>query len=392
MTEMKAHILWLASAWPNRLSPFNGDFVQRHAQAASAFVPIHVITVVRDVQGMVTRSVHKEVKHRGDLTETVIYYYCPDRFGTVIGKIRSAILYRKYLREAVREHMEQQGLPRCVHVHWGMKAGMEAMRIKRKWGVPYFVTEHWTGFLPEAADNFSQLPPVIRNTWKRILYGSAGCIAVSETLAAALRKRFPGLPVSVIPNVVDTSVFYPRKASVVPHRFIHISGMDDFKDPASLFKAFRAVLNTVPDAELHIYGTASPQMKELADRTGITPAVSFHAEVPQPELADAMVTAAALILYSRYETFGCVIIEANACGVPVIVSDLPVFRESVEQGVNGLLAAPGDPAALAAAMLQMIRERERFNTQVIAQRTIQAYAYPVVGEQLATLYSNTGRS
>lgn len=384
-------MLWLVSAWPSRLSPFNGDFVQRHAIATSDFVPVHVIFVVRDPKGEVTRSVLKETRSTGSLTETVIYYYCPDTAFPLIGKIRSAYLYRRHFREAIRQQTEQHGLPAHVHVHWGMKAGMEAMRMRRKWGIPYFVTEHWTGFLQEATDRFDKLPHVIRQTWKRVLYASSGVQAVSEALASALRTRFSGLPVSVIPNVVDTSVFFPRPGNVAPYRFIHVSGMDDFKDPHSLFTAFRLVLEKYPDAELQVYGHASAQMKALAASAGAGHRVYFHGEVPQQELATAMCASTALVLYSRYETFGCVIIEAHACGVPVIVTDLPVFRERVTQGQDGLLVKAGDPAALASAMLQMIQERESYDPASISTKASRSYAYPVVGKRIADAYGkNSG--
>ncbi len=380
------YVLWLASAWPNRLSPYNGDFVMRHAQATSAFVKIHVVSVVRDVSGVVTKSVLREEKTTGGLTETIIYYYCPKGIIPIANTFRSVLQYRGLLRESVRQVFNEKGMPRCMHVHWGMKAGLEAMYVKRKWKIPYIVTEHWTGFLPEASDHFGKQRAIIRKTWTRLLYGASECQVVSATLKDAMLKRFPGLSVSVIPNVTDTRIFFPREMPVHTKRFIHVSGLDDFKDPGTLFHAFQQLLKQVPDAELFIYGSEKKEFRQLAETLGISDQVRFHAEVPQQVLAEAFNTSAALILCSRYETFGCVQTEANACGLPVIVSDLPVFRERVREGVNGSLVPSGDPAALAAAMLRIVKGDAHWNKDLIARETAEKYAYPVIGKMIAASY------
>jgi glycosyltransferase involved in cell wall biosynthesis len=103
-------------------------------------------------------------------------------------------------------------------------------------------------------------------------------------------------------------------------------------------------------------------------------------------LAEAFNTSAALILCSRYETFGCVQTEANACGMPVIVSEIPVFRERVRESVNGLLVSPGDPTALADAMLRIIKGDVHWDKNAIAQEIGQKYAYPVIGKMIAASY------
>lgn len=68
----------------------------------------------------------------------------------------------------------------------------------------------------------------------------------------------------------------------------------------------------------------------------------LYEEMSQESLVKFLQPATALILVSSYETFGCVLIEANACGVPVIVSDIPVFHETVKQEVNGVFTKLND--------------------------------------------------
>ena len=96
----------------------------------------------------------------------------------------------------------------------------------------------------------------------------------------------------------------------------------------------------------------------------------------------------ALILYSRFETFGCVLIEANACGIPVVVSDLEVFHEIVEEGINGIFAAGDKSAVLAEKLKQFVLQRTNFDKSLIAKAAAEKYNYKKVGRQFFDLYKN----
>jgi glycosyltransferase involved in cell wall biosynthesis len=108
----------------------------------------------------------------------------------------------------------------------------------------------------------------------------------------------------------------------------------------------------------------------------------------QSELVKLVQTSDALILYSRYETFGCVLIEANACGVPVIVSDVPVFHENVQEGFNGILAKNEDPAALAEKLSLFLDNQYSFRKNDIITFTKDKFSYKRIG----TMYSEWYKS
>jgi hypothetical protein len=70
-----SYVLWLPSWYPCKLTPYDGDFIQRHARAVSQYIPVHVIHLVRDKDGKITKDVEIISNHDGELTETIIYYY-----------------------------------------------------------------------------------------------------------------------------------------------------------------------------------------------------------------------------------------------------------------------------------------------------------------------------
>lgn len=367
--------------------PFNGDFIKRHAEAVSLLSEVSVIHVIRDTKGVVTKDVKFEESVRDGLIEIIIYYYTPSYKNSIVDKFFSEIKYRNLFKKAINDYLESTGKPDLVHVHIGMKAGVIALWLKKKMSIPYIISEHWSGFLPESNEKFRDQPDYFRSLWKKVISGSAALNAVSMHLAEAIKKHFGKKEVVVIPNVVDTSIFYPATSNTNEIRFIHISGLEELKNPREIIQAFAIVLNKYPEAVLDIFGPENKQLEYIVIENQLEKNIFFHKEIPQPELAEYVRKSIALILFSRYETFGCVIIEANACGVPVIVSNIPVFHETVTEGVNGIFVKTFDPIDLADKMIEMIKTRTAFDSTTIVN-TVSRYRYVMVANQFSELYDN----
>lgn len=384
---MDKSILWLASWYPNKCSPFNGDFIKRHAEAVSLFEEVQVIHVTRDSTGMVTKNVLTEETVQGQLTETIIYYYSP-QYPFFFDKLFSERKYRQLYKEAVRNYTSKNGKPDLVHVHVAMKAGVIALWIKRTMAIPFVLSEHWSGFLEEAKERFEQLPFYFRSLWKKVMRKAEGCSTVSQYLGRAVKNKFPFVETVIIPNVVDTAIFYPAEVEKKELKFIHISGLDELKNPKEIIEAFRIVWNKYPGAVLEVFGSTNKEIVQFSDSLQLAGKVKFHEEVPQQLLAKELNQSVALILYSSYETFGCVLIEANACGVPVIVSDIPVFHENIQESVNGFFVKPHDPTALAGKMIWAIENRPLIDRRAVATMTGSKFSYSKVGEQFSNWYKD----
>ena len=348
---------------------------------------VQVIYVVRDINGKVTKGVLEVASEKNKLKEKVIYYYTAPTGVSIIDKYLSEKKYRKLYKNAILNFIERSGIPDLTHIHVGMKAGSIARWLKKAKNVPYVISEQWTGFLAEANEKITELPFYIQSLWKRVVYDASGFSAVSRYLADALQKRFAIEKIRIIPNLVDTTIFYPAPILQKSPRFIHISTLVEFKNPASIIKAFAIVREKYPTATLDIFGPENKQLKGLVTALQLENIISFHEEIPQLQLAEFIRQSAALILYSSYETFGCVIIEANACGVPVIVSNIPVLHEIVEEGVNGSFAKANDSSALADTIITMIENMSTYDNAIIAKKTTSKYSYEVVGKEFSLWYS-----
>lgn len=367
--------------------PYNGDFIKRHAEAVSLFEDITVIHVVRDTAGQVTKSVHTETKKQNNLTEVIIYYYVPSRQIEFLEKIISFRKYKSVYKAAIRNHINENGKPDLVHVHMGMQPATVALWLNKNLQVPIIVTEHWTGFLKEAVERFSMLPFYVRRQWQRLIKKAASVSVVSEYLGKGMTSLFSSDNIKIFPNVVNDVVFkYSIKKQNENPVFLHVSGLDDFKNPLLILEALKNFHTEYPGATMNIIGSTRKEIIEKAAEMNLQDVVFFYPEMPQSELCEYMSKADALILYSKYETFGCVIIEANACGTPVIVSDIPVFHETVAAGVNGVFAGKENVQLLLEKMKWVIGNRSQFNGNAISQTALSKYGYKTVGKQFSDWY------
>ena len=381
-------ILWLASLYPSKLFPYDGDFIQRHASAASLFCNVEVIHVVKDTDGKITSDVKEIVTIHEQLRERIIYYKPIKTSISFVDRFLSSVKYNKVSRKAVKKYISENEKPEFVHLHMAMKAGLTALWLKRKYQVPYILTEHWGGYLAEAKPNISDYNFVYRNYWRAIITEAKICTFVSEALQKHMVCTYKIKDSIVIPNVVNTDIFHPvEKEQVNIIRFVHISTLIYQKNPEAILTALSLLKNDY-DFQLELYGTVSQALKDLIHELGLQQRVFINGEVSQQQLAKSLQQADALILYSRFETFGCVLIEANACGVPAIVSELQVFHEIVEEGVNGLFVEGENSVALAEKLKQFILQKNTFDKTGIAASAAEKYNYKKIGQQFLNLYNN----
>ena len=222
-------ILWLASWYPNKLAPFDGDFIQRHARAAALYNDIHVIHVVGDGRGIIQNNVHEDLHQSQNLVEQVIYFR---KSNTFTGRMLAHYQWADHFKKAVKKYIASQGKPDIVHVHVGMKAGIIALWIKNRYKIPFVVTEHWGIYNDVVDDSYSSKPAWFKKYTQRIFKEAIKFISVSKYLAVGVNRLVSVKPYEVIPNAVDTELFFYNATGQGIFRFIHVSNMVQLKNVA----------------------------------------------------------------------------------------------------------------------------------------------------------------
>lgn len=171
----------------------------------------------------------------------------------------------------------------------------------------------------------------------------------------------------LIPGGVDLDRFTPREAPgdpTGPRRLLYVGRVERssrWKGLHVLLEALPLVLRDVPDAVVEIVGDgdAVGDLRQLAARLGVEDHVAWRGGLHGQELVDAYRCADALVLPSLTdaENAPLVVLEAMACGTPVVASRAGGIPHLVEHGVTGELTEPGDAAALAAACVLVLSDR-----------------------------------
>ena len=380
------NVLWLASWYPNRTDSFNGDFIMRHAKAVAPFVNrLTVIAAVKD-ENLKAGSSQIDCSVEGNIT-TYIIYYGRSRWGQPVEKIFSIKKYLSLHRQLFKKILEEKGKPDIVHVHVAMKAGLFANELKKKYNIPYIVTEQWTGYFKTARPNIFTMGFLFNRLTKSVLNNASLLLPVSSYLGKVINSNITTVKYVTVPNVVDTSIFFPvNHVENETMQLVHVSVMGYQKNAESMFEALSIFKQKGGKFLMQIFGPPPVHLIEMVKQKGLDNEIIFKGEVTQAELAPAIQAADALVLYSRYETFGCVLIEANACGVPVIVSRFPVFDEFITEEVNGVFADGDNPVALAATLENFYSKRKNFNRERIAAEAKEKFCYDTVGKMIKDIY------
>jgi len=218
-------------------------------------------------------------------------------------------------------------------------------------------------------------------------------IAVSHATEGWAEKFFPGT-YWIIPNGVDLNRFHPDAKPALPvglhPRLLFVGRLEKRKGLEYLIRAMPEVRNKFPDTTLTVvgHGPLRVYFHKLASQLGISDAIQFVGPVPNNRLAPYYTSATIYISPSiGREAMGIVLIEAMACGVPVIASDIVGYNEVIENGVNGILCSPGDVKSLNEAIIHLLsspalrkslstraimRARE-FDWQVVTQKVVDVY-------------------
>ncbi|MBZ4191212.1 glycosyltransferase [Niabella beijingensis] len=370
-------VLWLCSWYPNKVAPFEGDFVQRHAQAASLYNQIHVIKVTPDPEGKGVTSVLRENPGYPHLIEEHIYY--PKRPG-IAGKLRSYFYWYHLYKKAVTRYISTNGKPDLVHVHIPFKSGLIAQWIKKKYGIPYVVTEHWGGYNTQVENNYRQRPFWFRQVIRDTLKNAAAVHSVSRYLGVRLREWVWPVEYTVIPNVVNTRLFFagpPKTGNSFD--LLHISTGASVKNVQGIINAFLKLDPLV--YSLKLLGLTEALKAQLRREY---PQVLSEGTVSYEQVGEELRKSNALLIFSHAENSPCVIGEALCCGVPVIATDVGGIAELVDAS-DGILVTAGDEEGLVAAIERMYADYMYFPDQ-LAEKAAERYSYQAIGKQFDEWY------
>lgn len=316
---------------------------------------------------------------QGILTWRVSHFFPP--------KLTSLLIQswiRKYVRALVK-YIEAEGRPDLVHAQ-SYLAGMVCAELHRKSKIPFIITERVstfiTGRVPKRYESF------IRDSFNK----ASGITCVSPGLKSYL-LNYTNKPIEVIPNFYDPSVFYRDTGIQKFKKFTWLSVGEPayVKGLDLLLNAYAKVRQKFHDVEMELILIdrirGQKELVELSRQLGIDNQISWRGLISHTEVAGIMRQSHVLVSASRTETFGKSILEAQACGLPVVATKTDGASFILNSSEQGILVALNDVDALAKEMEEMCKEHSSYHSGAIVASVKSRFRKDVVMEKWKNYYS-----
>lgn len=379
------HVLVIPSWYATAANPVRGSFFKEQAlalQRASMRVGVLVIPArVRTWHGLAEiRRARGRASQLVQRDDQGLPTYQLDWWGLAPSLLPQRRL--EVVLQAFDRYVAEQGPVDVIHAHGSLYAGYMAAHLRAERGIPVVLTEHMTALVN------GRLFPDQRARAAHAVASADRCLAVGTRLAAALRRLVPGVDVQVVGNVIDTDFFTPASSPPARQPFVMtvVGGLVPRKGVDVLIEAFQRVFRGQP-VTLQVVGKGRERqrLEQLVQRWGIGAQVRFHGALSRVAVRDLLRTSHALVSASHLETFGVTLIEAMACGLPVVATRSG-GPEDIVTSESGLLVPPGDPAALAEALSTLVRDYDRFDPRTIRGECITRFSEAAITSTLRAIY------
>jgi L-malate glycosyltransferase len=367
------NILVLTHSYPDSKSKWRGIFVQEQVKALSLKHEVTVVYFKVDYSHFAPFSDYSFLKNQNKkVTE----------YEVTINKSFPVITQIKYLSNTYRfiknEILNLKKID-IIHSHFSYPAGFMGTIIQKRIKIPCIITEHtWIKKYFRSYIHEKCVLYALRN--------SSGFVSVSNALKSDI-SFYCNRNISVIPNVIEVDKFHitekPRRETF---NLGILGGMGNYRKGLDILIKSLSLLKET-DLLLHIGGDGIylETFKLLAKELGVYEKCKFYGEILTEDISGFYSRLDVFVLASRDETFGVVVVEAMACGLPVIATDCGGPKEIITKE-TGLLVEKENPEQLARAIIFMSENLHLFKSDLIRKYATEKYGQKLFVESITRYY------
>ncbi len=289
-----------------------------------------------------------------------------------------------------------------VHAHWIIPQGVIACLCKKIFNIPYIVSIHGSDIM---AFDKSFNNSVFRKLYIIVL-NNAAFVTANSNKTAEIVNRISNLDVEIIPMGVDLDLFNPNqtfkkeKGAKPNQEILFVGRLIDWKGVSYLVDAILKIKSSYPKIILKIIGDG-PELSSLQARVKklkLQKNVIFLKAVPNYKLPDIYRNADVFVIPSiindngETEGLGTVALEAMACGVPVIGTNVGGIPDIIKDRVTGLLVDEKNSEAIADSIIEIMENKPlRDDLSKNAHEFIQKrFSWDIISERFIKLYKKVG--
>ena len=289
-------------------------------------------------------------------------------------KLLGLILFKRYVKEF--------GKPDIIHCHSVMMGGWLTEKISDKHNIPFIITEHNSLF-------FEGYHKRLYSKISEICNKASKCISVSSDYCEKLKIIIPNSPNWISHNNIVKSDFLISKIvkkNKEPFVFLSISNLAKHKNVPLVLKSFKKFNLKHPKSMLKIVGVGTEEgsLKRLKDKLEIKN-VSFLGMKTRKEVVEEFNKSNVFILGTTYETFGVVLVESLAMGVPVIVTDCGGSNDIMNRQV-GRVTKQNDVEDMYNSMIEIYKKYDRFEPEKLREHVKSNFSDSRLSKKLINYY------
>ncbi len=278
-----------------------------------------------------------------------------------------------------------------IHAHsYGAHHTDKAIKMAYKNGIPSILT---TYLHPASHSHHKMLRTIYDSTiGKKTLERCTSIITLTKNEGDYIGRRFniPMEKINVISSGIDLGKFRDLGYDKDEDILLFVGRLSPVKRLDLLLRALAKVKKNIPNVKLRIIGKdwgVKPQLVEMTKTLNIENNVKFLEELHFEELIEHYNRAKALVLTSRFETFGVVIMEAIGCGTPVVVTKVGGIPEVV--GNAGILCEENEES-VSKGIIEILSNPEKYRTlKENTKRRRELFSWDKVAEKVKSLYEDT---
>ncbi|WP_373766302.1 glycosyltransferase [Glaesserella sp.] len=378
------HILFLPSWYPLNAGDLNGSFFREQAKAlAKAGMTVGIVVPqLRSItlgKKAILGSYQTEVWEDGNI---IAYMKHGVRWFPRIPYIDMNMWVKEGL-VAFEKYIQEQGKPDVIHVHSIVSAGPLALKIYKKYKIPFCITEHSTVFGRNLVESWK---------WK-ILEESArfakAKIAVSASLADTLKQKLTHDDWDVIPNLLDEFFVSNYQVKDKKNQICAVGFLHEKKGFDILISAFALIHQDYPNLKLCIGGDGAQRQRlmQLIEQLNLQEKVMLLGRLSRSEVCYLMQESLFYVVSSHIETFGVVAIEALSQGLPVVSTRCGGTESILVEG-DGIFVDVNSVEALAKGMIELLEKYDDYDVESIRRRCVERFAEKAFVEKMERVYRN----
>lgn len=295
--------------------------------------------------------------------------------------------------EMFKEYINKFGRPHIILVYSSLWAGLVAAQIYREFQIPYVINEHRGRFVAGNRYSGKYIEKWYIPFLREALQYSVKVVAVSPALGKKLIEMEPSVAQKIcyIPDSIDTVFFHPSvQKQNREFVFFALGDLIYLKGYDILLKAFAKLVSLNHNSFRLIIGGEGEEKKnlqKLAVGLRIGDKVTFTGNLDRQQVRHYLQMANVFVHPSRLESFGVVLIEAMACGLPLIATKCggPEYILTPE---TGLLTDPDNSEKLFDAMLYLFKNYNSYNREGIRKFAMEQFNQNDVALQYLSLFKH----